>query len=89
MASRRDYTRIWLRERELFSSIDAHITGEIDEGLLVVAGFSIRTLTLRCSGAIFEELQDLPKSLNEQELERLKPPESTLPSGLPIASIRL
>ncbi|HNS29324.1 MAG TPA: pitrilysin family protein [Tenuifilaceae bacterium] len=73
-----------VKGKELFSSIDAYITGEIDEGLLVVAGILNKDVDPNdAQGAIFEELQDLPKSLNKQELEKVKNRlESTFTFGL-------
>ena len=71
--SSRLYRRL-LKEKQLFSSIDAYITGSIDPGLLIIegkpaGGVSIETAEV----AIWKELDSLKKEkISEEELRKLK-----------------
>jgi len=71
--SSRLYRRL-LRERQLFSTIDAYVTGSIDPGLFVIEGQPVAGVTLeQAEAAIWEELQILKsETIGERELQKIK-----------------
>jgi zinc protease len=72
-ASSRLYRRL-LKEKQLFSHIDAYITGSIDPGLLIIEGKPADGVTLEESEtAIWEELEKLKEvPPSEPELQKIK-----------------
>lgn len=72
-SSSRLYRRL-LMERELFSSIDAYITGSIDPGLLVIEGKPAEGVALETAEqAIWEELERLKtETFPPVELQKIK-----------------
>jgi predicted Zn-dependent peptidase len=73
-----------VKDKELFSNIDAYITGDIDEGLFVVAGRLNNNVPFdTAQEAIFQELSDLKKSVASTEMDKVKNRfESTFTFGL-------
>lgn len=71
--SSRLYRRL-LKERKLFVSIDAYITGSIDPGLFIIEGRPVDGVSLEeAEVAIWEELELLKKeAIPEEELQKLK-----------------
>jgi len=71
--SSRLYRRL-LKDRELFSEINAHVIGSIDPGLFVVEGKPLPGVELeRAEEAIWEELWQLQKhDVLDYELEKVK-----------------
>lgn len=67
-------TRNLLLGRQLFSSIDAYVTGSRDPGLLQVSGRPAAGVTLeQAEAAVWEELQRLREEpVGEEELEKVK-----------------
>ena len=63
-----------VQQRQVFSSIDAYISGSIDEGLFQIAGKPAPGVSLEESeAAIWEELEALKtEAINEEELEKVK-----------------
>ncbi len=72
-ASARLYRRL-LKEKRLFSQIDAYITGNIDPGLLIIEGKPAKGVSLeQAKAVIWEELEELKNDLiPEQELLKYK-----------------
>lgn len=72
-ASSRLYRRL-LKEREIFSQIDAYITANVDPGLLVVEGRpSVGISPDVALAAIWEELELLKKTpIEQRELEKIQ-----------------
>lgn len=72
-ASSRLYRRL-LKEQQLFSYIDAYVTGSIDPGLLIIEGRPAASVTLEeAEAAIWAELEELKASLvPERELQKVK-----------------
>jgi len=72
-ASARLYRRL-LKEKRLFSQIDAYITGNIDPGLLIIEGKPAEGVSLEQARAIiWEELEELKSELiPENELLKYK-----------------
>ncbi len=71
--SSRLYRRL-LKEQELFTQIDAYVTGSIDPGLLIVEGKPAEGISLqRAEAAIWAELELLKASpVEEVELQKYK-----------------
>ena len=71
--SSRLYRRL-LKERNLFSQIDAYITANIDPGLLVIEGRPAEGITMDAAlAAIWEELELLKKEpIDTRELEKIQ-----------------
>ncbi len=71
--SSRLYRRL-LKEKQLFSSIDAYITGNIDPGLLIIEGRPADGISLeQAEAAIWEELEIIKaQKIPEDELVKLK-----------------
>lgn len=71
--SSRLYRRL-LKERHLFSQIDAYITANIDPGLLVIEGRPAEGVTPDAAlAAIWEELESLKKQpIDARELEKIQ-----------------
>lgn len=67
-------TQRLVRSKQLFSSIDAHISGSIDAGLFIISGKPAAGISLEeAEAAINSELQLLQTELiSEQELEKVK-----------------
>ncbi|MBQ8888814.1 MAG: insulinase family protein [Bacteroidaceae bacterium] len=63
-----------VQQRQVFSSIDAYISGSIDEGLFQIAGKPAPGVSLEEGEvAIWEELEALKtEAINEEELEKVK-----------------
>lgn len=63
-----------LKEKQLFSDINAYITSSIDEGLFVVDGKLVEGVSMeQAEAAIWEELEKLQQQLvNEAELTKVK-----------------
>lgn len=71
--SSRFYQRLY-KEQQLFSTIDAFITGSIDPGLFIIEGKLMPGVTIdQARDAIFRELNDVCEHLiSERELTKLK-----------------
>jgi len=63
-----------VKEQQLFSNIDAYITGEMDEGLFIVTGkVAEGTDPKKAKAAVFIELKEISKTLVEPtELQKVK-----------------
>lgn len=63
-----------VQERQVFSSIDAYISGSVDAGLFHISGKPAAGVSLeQAEAAVREELQDLQQTLiAQQELEKVK-----------------
>lgn len=63
-----------VHDRQIFSSIDAHISGSIDAGLFHITGKPANGVTLEeAEKAVWEELQIISNELiDEEELEKVK-----------------
>lgn len=61
-----------VQEQKLFTSIDAYISGSLDEGLLHVTGKPVEGVSLeQAEEAIWKELEKMKTvPVSEQELER-------------------
>lgn len=72
-ASARLYRRL-LKEKRLFSQIDAYITGNIDPGLLIIEGKPVEGISMKkAKEVIWEELEVLKrKVIAEKELLKYK-----------------
>jgi len=72
-ASSRLYRRL-LKEQQLFSYIDAYVTGSIDPGLLIVEGRPSHGVSLEeAEAAIWRELDQLnAEMVSERELQKVK-----------------
>ncbi len=71
--SSRLYRRL-LKERQMFTHIDAYLTGSIDPGLLIIEGKPSEGITLEeAEMAIWEELNQLKENLvDDQELHKIQ-----------------
>ena len=71
--SSRLYLRL-VKDRHLFSQIDAYVTGSADPGLLVISGTLMDGITMEeAEKAVLEEVETLKsKKVPEQELEKVK-----------------
>ncbi len=71
--SSRLYRRL-VRERKLFTSIDAYITGSIDPGLLIIEGNPAEDVDIETANqAVWEVLTDLrEETVPERELQKIK-----------------
>lgn len=72
-SSSRLYRRL-LKERRLFSQIDAYISGTIDPGMMVIEGRPAEGVSIEeAEAAIWEELESLKNEpIPERELKKLK-----------------
>ena len=63
-----------VQEQKLFTSIDAYISGSLDEGLLHVTGKPVEGVSLeQAEEAIWKELEKMKTvPVSEQELEKVK-----------------
>jgi predicted Zn-dependent peptidase len=63
-----------VKDKELFSNIDAYITGDVDEGLFVIAGrLNDGVQFNNAQSAIFNELDKLKfKAIDSNEVEKVK-----------------
>lgn len=63
-----------VKERKLFTSADAYITGEIDEGMLIVSGHLAEGVTVEAAeAAIDEEINKLRQEpVPDEELQKVK-----------------
>ena len=63
-----------VQEKQLFSSIDAYISGTLDAGLFHISGKPAAGVSLEeAEAAVREELNELQSALiQEQELEKVK-----------------
>lgn len=63
-----------VRKRQLFTSIDAYITGSVDDGLLIINGKPATGVSLEAAEkAVWEELDVLKtEPVSEQEIEKVK-----------------
>lgn len=63
-----------VQEQKLFTSIDAYISGSLDEGLLHVTGKPVESVSLeQAEKAIWKELEKMKTvPVSEQELEKVK-----------------
>lgn len=63
-----------VQEQKLFTSIDAYISGSLDEGLLHVTGKPVESVSLeQAEEAIWKELEKMKTvPVSEQELEKVK-----------------
>lgn len=63
-----------VRKRQLFTSIDAYITGSVDDGLLIINGKPATGVSLETAEkAVWEELDALKtEPVSEQEIEKVK-----------------
>ncbi len=71
--SSRLYRRL-LKEQQLFTHIDAFITGSLDPGLLIIEGKPAEGVSIKeAEAAIWKELELLKKEpITEQELQKIK-----------------
>lgn len=78
-----------VKQQQLFNSIDAFITGDIDEGLFVITGRPVDGVSLaQAEKAVFAELKQLSQELaDDYELRKVKNRfESTFTFGLTSAT---
>ena len=63
-----------VKDRQLFSSIDAYVTGTFDDGLLIIHGYLTPEVSFQqAEGAMKEELDKLKTNfIPERELEKVK-----------------
>lgn len=61
-----------VKEKKLFTNIDAYITGEIDEGMLIINGSLSETTTMEAAEAAIEEEVNQLKNSKIQDLELQK-----------------
>jgi zinc protease len=63
-----------IKEKQLFSSIDAYITGDIDEGLFIISGKIMKGISVeKAEDAIESELKKLSsEKVGEYELNKVK-----------------
>lgn len=68
------FTQSLVQEQKLFTSIDAYISGSLDEGLLHVTGKPVEGVSLeQAEEAIWKELEKMKTvPVSEQELEKVK-----------------
>jgi predicted Zn-dependent peptidase len=73
-----------VKDKELFSNIDAYITGDMDEGLFIVAGRLNNNVPFdTAQDTIFQELNGLKKAVENNEIDKVKNRfESTFTFGL-------
>ncbi len=71
--SSRLYTKL-VKEQKLFSEINAYVTGDIDEGLLIVTGKLVKGITMKdAENAILKEVELLGKTpVAKDELQKVK-----------------
>jgi zinc protease len=62
-----------VKEKKLFNSISASITGHIEPGLLVVSGYLGQGIKMKdAKDAIWEELENVKTTIEEREIEKAK-----------------
>lgn len=62
-----------VKNKKLFSDINAYITGDIDEGLLIISGKLIKGVSVeKAENAINEEVEKIKHAISEYELEKVK-----------------
>ncbi len=63
-----------VKEKQLFSEINAYVTGDFDEGLLVISGKTLEGIDLEdADSALEQELNELIKSgCDERELQKVR-----------------
>ncbi|MFI3322537.1 MAG: pitrilysin family protein [Rikenellaceae bacterium] len=63
-----------IKEKRMFSSVNAYITGDIDEGMFIVTGTLLdETDVAEAEAALFEELEKLKSEpIDDYELEKVK-----------------
>ena len=63
-----------VKKKQVFSSIDAYITGDVDEGLLMITGTLARRMGMEeAEKELLEELDRLKKApVSEEELQKVK-----------------
>jgi len=62
-----------IKEKKLFISLDAYITGNIDPGLLVIDGKPMEGVSIKVAEeAILEELALIKESVSDYELQKVK-----------------
>jgi len=63
-----------IKENQLFSEINAYITGELDEGLFVISGKLMKGISIQDGeSAIWQQLENLKNKLvGEKELQKVK-----------------
>jgi predicted Zn-dependent peptidase len=62
-----------LMKRQLFSDINAYISGDMDKGLFTVTGRLIKGVSMvKAENAIIEQLKKIQKHIDESELEKVK-----------------
>ena len=63
-----------VKEKQLFSQIDAYVTGSVDDGLLLINGKPLPGISLeQAEEAVWEELALLAQTLpDDDELEKVK-----------------
>ncbi len=68
------FVRSLIQEQKLFASIDAYITGSIDEGLLIITGKPAEGVTLeQAEQAVREELERMKQvPVDSREIEKVK-----------------
>jgi predicted Zn-dependent peptidase len=71
--SSRFYIRL-CKERQLFSSVDAYITGSIDPGLFILEGKPMTDYSLeQAAGFLWEQVEEIKEQgVSERELQKLK-----------------
>ena len=72
-ASSRLYERL-LKDKKLFSYIDAYITGSVEPGMFIIEGKPSDGITIEdCEKAVWQEIEQLKKEeIPENELQKLK-----------------
>ena len=62
-----------IKEKKLFISLDAYITGNMDPGLLVIDGKPMEGVSIKVAEeAILEELALIKESVSDYELQKVK-----------------
>lgn len=63
-----------VKEKKLFSQVNAYLTGDVDPGLFIVKGMLKKGVKMdEAESAIWQELDNLSSSyINEEELEKVK-----------------
>ncbi|MCD4678775.1 MAG: insulinase family protein [Bacteroidales bacterium] len=63
-----------IKENQLFSEINAYITGELDEGLFVISGKLMKGISMQDGeSAIWQQLENLKNTLvDDKELQKVK-----------------
>lgn len=63
-----------VRKEQLFSSVDAYLTGDVEEGLFVVTGYPAKGVTMKqAETALWNELENIKKELvTDYELQKVQ-----------------